>query len=55
MRCALIKKKKRIKCTHVNRDLIVNVIGLLLLLLEYGPGHLDIFVLEVMVVYYEMM
>ena len=44
-------KKKRIKSTHVNRDLIVNVIGFLLLLLEYGSGRLDIFVLEVMIFY----
>jgi hypothetical protein len=49
--CSHLKKKSKKKCTHVNRDLIVNVIGVLLLLLEYGSGRLDIFVLEVMVVY----
>ena len=30
---------------------MVNVIGSLLLLLEYGSGRLDIFVFEVLVVY----
>jgi hypothetical protein len=39
------------KNTLINRDLVVNVIGFLLLLLEYGSGRLDIFVFEVMVVY----
>jgi hypothetical protein len=47
---ALISKKKiEEKCTLVNRDLIVNVIGFLFLLLEYGSGRLDIFVFEYIV------
>jgi hypothetical protein len=44
-------KKIEPKNTIINRDLIVNVIGFLLLLLEYGSGRLDILVFEVMVFY----
>jgi hypothetical protein len=51
MRCALISKKIEEKSTLINRHLIFNVIGFLLLLLEYGSGRLDIFVFKVMVVY----
>jgi len=37
------------KSTVINPDLIVNVIGLLLLLLKYGLGSLDILIFEAMV------
>ena len=50
MRCAQTRKDKD-KGTLINRDLIVNMIRFLLLLLEYRSGRLDIFVFEEAVLY----
>jgi len=47
----LSQRKVEEKSTIINRDLKVNVIGFLLLLLEYGSGRLDIFVIEEIVFY----